>query len=106
MGRIKGSVYKFDREQAERMAEYGRAAQLMGMTLDQAAARASLEIGVPVSGSSISRAMKGSIAALRGAESPEPKVCTTLFEYAADDALQGITERLDDIISIMKGARA
>ena len=88
------------------MAEYDRAAQLMGMTLDQAAARASMEIGVPVSGSSISRAMKGSIAALRGAESPEPKVCTTLFEYAADDALQGITERLDDIISIMKGARA
>ena len=88
------------------MAEYGRAAQLMGMTFDQAASRASMELGVPVSGSSISRAMKGSISALRGAESPEPKVCTTLFEYAADDALQGITERLDDIISIMKGARA
>ena len=106
MGRTKGSVYQFDRGQAERMAEYGRAAQLMGMTFDQAAARASMELGVPVSGSSISRALKGSIAALRGAESHEPKTHATLFEYATDDALQGITERLDDIISIMKGARA
>lgn len=88
------------------MAEYGRAAQLMGMTLDQAAARASMELCVPVSGSSISRAMNGSISALRGAESPETKAHATLFEYATDDALQGITERLDDIISIMKGARA
>lgn len=106
MGRTKGSVYQFERGQAERMVEYGRAAQLMGMNFDQAAARASLELGVPVSGASIRRAMNGSISALRGAESHEPKVCTTLFEYATDDALQGITERLDDIISIMKGARA
>lgn len=106
MGRTKGSVYQFDRGQAERMAEYGRAAQLMGMTFDHAAARASLELGVPVSGASIRRAMNGSISALRGAESPETKVCTKLSEYATDDDFKGITERLDDIIRIMKGARA
>lgn len=106
MGRTKGSVYQFTADQAGRLAEYGRAAQLMGLSLDQAAVRASAELGVPVSGSSISRAMKGSIAALRGAESPAPKVCATLFEYATEDALEGITARLDEIITIMKGARA
>lgn len=105
MGRTKGSVYVFTEEQATRMAEYGRAAQLMGMTLDDAADRASRELGVPVSGSSVSRAMKGSIAALRAPETPEERVCATLFEYAQDAALEGITERLDQIIELMKGMK-
>lgn len=103
MGRTKGSVYVFTGKQARRMAEYGKAAQLMGMTLDEAAVRASAELGVPVSGTSVSRAMRGSISALRVPEEPVERVCTTLFEYAQENALEGIAQRLDEIIAIMRG---
>ena len=88
-------------EQRALIADIGRAAATMGLTQYDAADRATEVLGVPVSQSSVSRAVL-SEPAVRAAVKAEPD---TLFDWANMETSAAIVERLDDIIRLMKGER-
>ena len=83
------------------IVEVARAANLMGLTQYDAADRATVLLGVPVSQSSVSRCV---LAApdVREAAAEEPE---TLFDWANLETSEQVLRRLDEIIRIMKEGR-
>ena len=89
---------RYTEAERARIAEIGRAAELMGLRQEDAARRATEVLGVNVSQSSVSRCILADPIVQMAAE----EVPDTLFDFANLTAAEAIEKRLDVIIELLQ----